>query len=149
MAGLLIKCFLLKLCSIGKTSYQRVHITNRIIFSYCILPSVMAGWTGCTGWLMGLPSWATQPPSKTSSLKYRNGEQSTVFLFCFVAGSRQCVSPPDRLAIGFCGHWGGRCHTRAFCCVSPSLLNLTVIRLCRHEGPQTSTEAILISQNLT
>lgn len=106
----------------------------------------MAVWTGCTGWLMGLLTWATKRPSKSSSLKYRSGKQSPVFSFCFVVGSRQCLTPPDGLAIGFCGHWGGRGHSRAFYCVSPSLLNWTVIRLCRHEGPQTSTGAILISQ---
>lgn len=138
MAGLLIKCFLLKLCTIGKASYQRVHVTNRIIFSCGILHSVMAGWPECTGWLMGLPTLATQPPSKTSSLKYGTGEQCPVFLFCFAADSRQCLSPTDGLAIGFCEHWGRRGHNRAFCCFSASLLNLTVIRLCRHEGPQTA-----------
>lgn len=149
MAGLLIKYFLLKLYNVGKVSYHRVHDTNRIMFSHSIFPSMMAGWTGHTRWLMCLPTWATQPPSKTSSLKDGSGEQSPVFLFWFVAGSRQCVSPPDGLAIGFCGHWGGRGRSRAFCCVSASLLNLTVIRLHRHEGPQTSIGAILISQNLT
>ena len=125
VAGLLTKYFLLKLYTMGWVSYHRVHDANRIIFSYCIFPSVMAGWTACTGWQVSLHTWSTQAASKTFSLKYRSGEQSPIFLFCFVAGCKQCLFPPNGLAVSFCRHWGGRGHSRAFCDVSASPLNLT------------------------
>lgn len=135
MAGLLIKYFLFKLYTVGWVCDHRMHDANRIVFSSCIFLSVVSGSTGCTGWQMSLHIWSTLSASKKSRLKQRSGEQSPILLFCFVACCRQWLFPPNGLTVCFCGLWGGRGRSRAFCSVSASLLNLTVIGTRRHEGP--------------
>lgn len=44
-----------------------------------------------------------QSASKTSSLKYRSGEQSPRLLFCFVAGCKQCSNLGIGWLIAFVG----------------------------------------------
>lgn len=57
------------------------------------------------------------------------------------AGCKQCCFPPNRLAISFCRHWGGRDRSKAFCGVSASPPNLAVIGTHRPEGPRGAPPA--------
>lgn len=117
---------------LSESAYQ-----NRIIFSYCILPSVMAGWTGCTDdwWvcppgpqnrLQKLPLWNTEMENKAQYFYFalwlvpdNVSLLQMGWLLAFVGiGVEEAIAGLFFVSYHHC--W-------------------TVIRLCRHEGPQTST----------